>query len=342
MKSALSRCVGALLSVAALYVVSGPASAQQPVELRLAFPAPGVSPLNAQGFTPWAKDIEAASGGTLAIRVIGGTTLATFETVWDRVIKGVADMGFGVSASVGGQFPKTEVAALPFELDNPREGSLALWRLYQRGLIAEEYNDVKLLGLFTFGHAAIHTRNARIKSLTDLKGLKLRAGGKLEGDMIAALGGAPITINPADIYQSISNGLIDGAVVQWTAMNSFKIYEVAKNHLRAPLGSSTAFIAMNKRSYDKLPAQAKAAIDKYSYEALSRRMGDVVNKMDDFAQENVAKQPGQVIETIPKEEAARWQKQLQAISDGWVKSTPNGAAILSGFREEIKKARAGQ
>ena len=38
-------------------------------------------------------------------------------------------------------------------------------------------------------------------------------------------------------------------------------------------------------------------------------------------------QPGQVIETISSEESARWQKQLQAISDGWVKSTPNGAAI---------------
>jgi TRAP-type C4-dicarboxylate transport system substrate-binding protein len=339
MTSHMRRRVAALL---AALVLAAPAFAQQPVELRLAFPAPGVSPLNSQGFTPWAKDIEAASGGTIAIRVIGGTTLATFETVWDRVAKGVADIGFGVSASVGGQFPKTEVAALPFELDNPREGSLALWRLYQRGLIAEEYNDVKLLGLFTFGHAAIHTRTAKIKSLSDLKGLKLRAGGRLEGDMIAALGGAPITINPADIYQSISNGLIDGAVVQWTAMNSFKIYEVAKNHLRAPLGSSTAFIAMNKRSYDKLPPQAKAAIDKHSYEPLARRMGDVVHKMDDFAQANVAKQPGQVIETIPAEEAARWRKQLQAISEGWVKSTPNGAAILAGFREEIKRARDGK
>jgi lysylphosphatidylglycerol synthetase-like protein (DUF2156 family) len=64
--------------------------------------------------------------------------------------------------------------------------------------------------------------------------------------------------------------------------------------------------------------------------------------MDDFAQANVAKQPGQVIETIPKDEQARWQKQLQALSDNWVKATPNGAAVLAGFREEIRKARAGQ
>jgi hypothetical protein len=61
--------------------------------------------------------------------------------------------------------------------------------------------------------------------------------------------------------------------------------------------------------------------------------------MDDFAQVNVKNQPGQSIETVPADEAARWRKQLEVISSNWVKETPNGAAVLSALREEIKRAR---
>ena len=191
----------ALLALAASF---GTQVSAQPVELRMAFPAPPTSFVNTASFTPWVKDVEAASNGTLTIRIVPGLTLANIENVFDRTVKGVADIGFGLHAAVGGQFPKSMVAALPFEFDSPRESAPALWRLHQSGVIADEYKDVKVLALFTFGHAAIHTRTARIKSLADIKGLKIRAGGKLEGDIVAALGAAPITMNtapmnPADV-----------------------------------------------------------------------------------------------------------------------------------------------
>ena len=43
------------------------------------------------------------------------------------MLKGVADIGFGTSGTVGGQFRKTEVSTLPFETDNVRENAVALW-----------------------------------------------------------------------------------------------------------------------------------------------------------------------------------------------------------------------
>jgi TRAP-type C4-dicarboxylate transport system substrate-binding protein len=314
-----------------------PAQAQQPVELRFAFPAPPNSPLNTQGYAEWAKDVTAASGGTLTIRIMAGPAFSTFDNVYDRILKGVADMGFGVSDSIGGQFVKTSVANLPFEFEDPKHASVALWRMLNNGLIADEFKDVKPLTVWVFGHAAIHTKNVKIKSLADVKGLKLRAGGKLEGDIISALGASPVTLNPTEIYQSIASGLIEGAVVQWTATMNFKIYEVAKNHLRAPLNSSTSFVVMNKQSYEKLPPQAKAAIDKYSGEHFARRMGELVSKMDADAQETARKTPGQVIETVPAAEAAAWRKQLEGVVSNWVKTTPNGAAVLAGWRSEMRK-----
>jgi hypothetical protein len=60
------------------------------------------------------------------------------------------------------------------------------------------------------------------------------------------------------------------------------------------------------------------------------------------AMERISKMPGHVIETISPEEEARWKKQLEVISTDWIKATPNGSAVLAAFRDEIRKARAGQ
>src|SRR6185503_19563042 len=101
----MKRLLAAIAFAAAL-----PALAQQPAvqptELRFASPAPPVS-LVTQGFAAWAKEVEAASGGTISVRVMAGPSLATFENVYDRVLKGVADLGWGTSNDVGGQFKKT-------------------------------------------------------------------------------------------------------------------------------------------------------------------------------------------------------------------------------------------
>ena len=80
-------------------------------------------------------------------------------------------------------------------------------------------------------------------------------------------------MRPDEVYQAISRGTADGAMMPFTGMETFKIYEVAKQHLDVALGSDSSTIFMNKQRYDALPAQAKAAIDKNSLLALSRKLG---------------------------------------------------------------------
>ncbi len=130
----------------------------EPVTIKYAFPAPPKSLVNLWGLTPWAKDVEKASEGTLKVKIFTGPVLANFRNVYDRTIKGVADASFGIHAPIGGQFKKTSVGSLPFETQNTLELALALWRLYDKGVIADEYAKIKVLALFGFPHSLIHTR----------------------------------------------------------------------------------------------------------------------------------------------------------------------------------------
>ena len=146
--------VAAALGLAVLL----PASAQS-VELRFAFPAPPQSLVNQWGFTPWVEEIKKDSNGALDIKIIPGPTLGSFGTIYDRTANGVADIAFGIMSAMSGRFPKTEVINIPFGVESPGEGALALWRLYAKGVIADEYKDVKVLTLFAFGNPAIQTKD---------------------------------------------------------------------------------------------------------------------------------------------------------------------------------------
>ena len=323
----------------AIGLLSAPALAK-PVTIKYAFPAPPKSLVNQWGVTPWAKDVEKASGGTLAVKIFAGPVLANFRNVYDRTLKGVTDISFGIHAPIAGQFKKTAVGSLPFETRNTLEGALALWRVYDKGLIADEHARVKVLALFLFPHSVVHTKKT-IKTLDDLKGMKLHASSRMMAQAAIKVGITPVTMTPPQIYQAIGRGLIQGTMISWTAVYPFKLDEVTNHHLEVPLGGSTAFMFMNQKSFDRLPAKARQAIDRYSGEAYSRRMGKTTVRMGAAGRARVKAMKGHTVVKAAGAESARWKKLLAPLTSEWVKRTPGGADVLKGFRAEIAKIRSG-
>src|SRR5512145_1816138 len=130
-----------------------PAAAQQ-VVLKFNSPSPPRSYLHPNVFDPWVQAIESDSGGTLKIEKFYGGTLGNFSVTYDRVVDGVADIGWTLSALTGGRFKQQDVAALPFETKDANEPALALWRMLEKGVTAAEFAQVKPLGFWAFPNAA--------------------------------------------------------------------------------------------------------------------------------------------------------------------------------------------
>ncbi len=315
------------------------ANAAEPLVLRLGFPAPPQSYINTFGVTPWKKDIEKAAGGAVDIKIFPGGTVANFHNAYDRVVNGVIEMAFSTMGSVAGLFVKSNVSSLPFEAKNSVEASLAQWRMYASGVTASDYEKVKPLGLFTFSSSNLHTKKP-IRTMADLQGMKLAAGGRIDADTLNLLGAVPITMTPAEYYQAIARGLIEGSTLSWPGVQVFKTYEVAKNHLiNVPFGLAGGYVIMNKTAYAKLPEKIKAAIDKYSGEPFARRLGIGGEKADEHILGALKKHPDQHFTELSDAESARWQKRLEPIAAAWVKATPDGAHVLAAYRAEVAKAR---
>ncbi|HLI20206.1 MAG TPA: hypothetical protein VKV32_03750, partial [Stellaceae bacterium] len=187
----------------------------QAVTLKFGFPAPAVSYVNTDGMTPWINDVEKASDGTLKIQLIAGPTLGTFDNIYERTVANVAQISFGTFGSYASVFVRTQVSDLPFLNSDTRRSSVALWRLYAKGLLNPEYEQVKALALFTFPGSILNS-NKPIKTLDDVKGMKLAASSRNLGEIAIEMGGAPITLNPSELYEAMNRHVVAGILVGWT------------------------------------------------------------------------------------------------------------------------------
>ena len=188
-RSILSFLAGAT----ALTALSAAAFADEPMQLRYGDPGPPDASIHTQLVAPWADKVNKESDGTLSVKVFAGYSLVNMLNTMDRVANGVADLAFCILGPVSSQFPKTLVATLPFEAENAHEAGLALQRLYDKGIIADEWKKVKPVAFGVFANTSYHTVPA-VKTQADLKGLKISVQGRLASQTLEALGGTPISL----------------------------------------------------------------------------------------------------------------------------------------------------
>lgn len=308
-----------------------------PITLKFNSPAPPPSFLHSKAFRPWIANVEKASKGTLKIQLFVGGTLGNFKVNYDRVVDGVADIGFILTAFAGGKFKKLDVAELPFQSKNSTEAAYSLWKLYASGIADDEFDKVKPLAIWTFPNAALHTKK-KITSLEDVKGLRIATSNVATSHIVKLLGGVPVTFTPPDTYEAISRGIAAGSLMPFTGMRIFKVNEVTSHHLDEPLGAATALMFINRKKYDSLPPDAKAAIDKYSYLPQSLITGKATDAYWASARDSVASSTND----LSPEQEKKWEEVTHPVVVDWVKNNPDGAKVLKAFQDGIKEYRSGK
>jgi TRAP-type transport system periplasmic protein len=312
----------------------------QPASLKLAMPSPAVSPINTRLLVPWSEDVTKASDGTVEIKIFPGAAIANYANVWDRTLNAVADIGWGGHGYYPSQFPKSFVAMLPFETRSAAEAAGALWTLYDKGLIADEYQPVKLLGFGDFPNVSLHSRKP-VASLADMRGLKVVALSRAVGQAVEKLGAVPIVLQFTEVYQALQRGTVDSVAGGWPTVPALKLTEVTSHHLVTSLGTEAMFIVMNKDSYARLPENARVALDRLSGQAFTKRAAAMFDAYDAEASGAVQKESGQTILNLPAAEERAWKDSVASLIADWTKATPDGANVLAAFRAEVARIRAG-
>jgi TRAP-type C4-dicarboxylate transport system substrate-binding protein len=315
------------------------ASAQ---ENRLLFTSlsPGGSP-NSVFFNAWAKRVNDQSGGTLKIEVRDGVSLATFGNSYDRVMADVVQIGWVQPAFVAGKFPLAEITNLPFMTDNDLNCSMALSRYYKSPVMQAEFKDVKPVWASCLAQTGLHFAKP-LRSDTDLSGLKLRVAGKVPSQIVALMGGQPVSMTAEQIYESLQRGTIDGTVTSWAAFEPYKLQEVAFYHVEVPIGSTPSMFMMSRKKYESLPAAARKALDDNTGEAFVREAAQHFSAQASRSRAAVASVSTHKIVTLSGPQLAEMAKKLGPIVADWAKDRPGADKAVETFRDIYAKVKAGR
>jgi TRAP-type C4-dicarboxylate transport system substrate-binding protein len=334
------------LLAAAVAVLLGCGAAQaQEVVLKLHHFLPPQATVQALVFNPWCEKIGKESGGRIKCQIypamqLGGTPPQLFDQARD----GVADIVWTVPTYQAGRFLKSEVFELPFMARNAESGSPALYDYVQKNSL-DEFKGVKILALHLHDGSLLHFSGKPVKTLEDVKGLKVRGPTRIGAQFLTALGATPVQMPLPQVPEAVSKGVIDGAMVPWEGVPPIKLQEIAKFHTDtaagAPRMSNTIFvIAMNEAKYASLPPDLKKVIDDNSGLEWSKQIGKVFDGTTEPAKK-LAAAAGGVFDTLTPAEYDRWVKATEGVNGAWVKDISakgaNGEALLNDARALIKK-----
>ena len=260
------------------------------------FPGLGTAPEH------FAERVAAMSNGRLQIKVYGANELVPAMGVFDAVSGGAAEMGHSAAYYWKGKVPAAPFfTTIPFGM-NAQEmnawlkygGGMKLWRdLYAK------YNLVPLPG----GNTGVQMAGwfkKEIKSVDDLKGLKMRIPG-LAGEVFERLGGVPVTLPGGQIFTSMQTGAIDAA--EWVGPYNdltFGFYKVAKYYYypgwHEP-GPMLEFI-INKDAWNRLPPDLQAIVTNAAG-AVNQDMLDEYTARSNTALKELVEQHGVQLRKLP-------------------------------------------
>lgn len=288
---------------------------------------------------PWAERINKDGAGAVRLDVRDGPGIANHLTYYDRVMNDVIQVGWGVQTYIAGKFKLSNIVTLPFEAGDAEPTALALWRLYKTGQMDAEYADIVPLVFVTFPQTGLHMVKAP-QTLDNLNGLKIAVISKANGDALQNLGAAPLTIAATEMREALSRGLADGAAISTNGGQTFKIHEIAKFHVDAPLGSTPAMLFMAKKRFDALSADAKKAIMAHAGEA-EVRIGGKFEDVQNAEVRDMLKGQGHSFMGLSPAQEKSWRAKVRPIAEEWAKATPGGEKALATWRELFAKAKMG-
>ena len=288
---------------------------------------------------PWAAQVEKATSGRVKIEFTT-TSLGAPPRQFDLVRDGIADLAMGVHGYTPDRFVLPQVAELPFLSDSGEALSVALWRVHASTFAAkDEYKGTKLLGLMTHGPGSIWSPKAPIRSLADFKGLKVRAGGGMQNDIVAKLGAAVVSAPAPQTYEILSRGVADATLFTNDAVGSFGLGKLLKYNTRIPGGlfNTTFFVVMNEAKWQAISPQDRAAIEKLSGEAYARPAGRAWDETDREVAATL--KDNQVVQPDAKL-LAELREALKDVEAKWIaearaKRGVDGKAALEALRQQV-------
>ena len=211
----------------------------------------------------WMDFVAQRSGGSLRIRPSWSGALLSSEHSMIELRRGVADIGLITPIYVKGGAHLIRVQSGFYSGTTRSEDQVALYYCLAAGnpQFAAELEGLKVLAVQGGSLPGIITRDRPVRSLADLKGLRVRVPTELLG-VLEDLGADPVNMPMGEVYPALAKGIIDGVVAPADTFRALHFAEVTRyyTHLVIPRGAYPAR-AMGARRWAALSVAHQQVLD---------------------------------------------------------------------------------
>lgn len=255
-----------LYAVPAMLLAST-ALAAEPLHLRLADSLPGGHIISETSTVPWIKLVEQLSGGQIRIDYYPSEQMGKAKDMLMLTQSGVIDIGYIGPAYVSEKMPLSAVAELPGSAGSACEVMQAYWKLSRPGghLFEHEFRRNRIRPLFVAAlppYQMVIGSARQLGSVGQVAGLKLRASGGAQDFVMHQLGVVPVHMAPPGIYESMARGTIDGALLAFVSVDSYKLEPLVKSaSLGANFGTVVVTYSISEKKWASLSPAARQVLE---------------------------------------------------------------------------------
>src|SRR5579872_6086142 len=277
------------------------------------------------------KKLQQATDGRLSVQMYASMQLGGEKEAIEQAQVGAIQFARISVGAIGPVIDELNVLNLPFVFRNTAHMQKVIDGDIGRELLDKVTANPKagLVGLcwMDAGARSFYNTKHPIKSIADLKGLKVRViGNPIFVDMANALGANGVAMGYDQVFSALQTGVIDGAENNPPSFVFDNHYQVAKNYTLTEHLIVPEMLVFSRKTWDSLSKDDQTLIRNFSREAQAEERAFWAD-YEKQAMEKASAGGVQIVETIDK------QPFQDAVKPVWDKYGPR-------FSELIKRIQA--
>ena len=279
----------------------------------------------------FATDVEKATGGKLVITVHANGSLFKAPEIKRAVQGGQAQIGELLLSGYSNEDPLFGIDSVPFLATSYPE-SRKLWTVSRKATedrFAKQ--GMKVLYAVPWPPQGIYA-NKELKSVADMKGLKMRTYNPATSRIAELVGAQPTTIQAAELAQAFATGAVNANITSGSTGYDTKAWEVVKYYYDTQLWLPKNIVFVNKKAFDALDKPTQQALVKAAADAEARgwKTSEEKNK---WYLEQMAKN-GMNVAAPSAQLKSDFRKIGETMTAEWMSSAgADGKAVVDAYRK---------
>ena len=211
----------------------------------------------------FAKLVEERSKGEIVITVFSGGQLGAERDYLEGLQLGTVDLGVAGPGVMANFDPLIGIFDLPFLYKNYEHANNVM-----DGQVGKKVFDsyaknagIKILASAGQGFRYVLTKSKAIKSIDDIKGVKIRTPeAPTFVKTFQMIGANPTPVSWTEVYSALETGVVDGMEGTPEVILTHKFYELAKNCAKTGHIMATLQLVMSVKTWDSLSKENQAII----------------------------------------------------------------------------------